>query len=102
MKTMEMKIDEVHFMLSHLMKDKPFITGLEVMRYLGLNIMGFINLILDDDDNFPKAVRIEGKCSILECEWKFSRVAEWKRNHLSSVEYHKRAKVEGDHRERIK
>lgn len=94
MKTMEMKIDEVHFMLSHLMKDKPLVTGIEVVEYLGISSTGFMDIILDDSYRFPEAIHTKEKGSIFGCEWIFETVVSWKKRNSDTLAKYK--SVSGD------
>lgn len=98
MEEMERKIDEVHFMLSHLMKSKPQITGLDVAEYLGIGSLGFMDIIIDDGNRFPKAISVKGS-SIFECEWWFESVSSWKKRNSDTLAQYK--KDTGDIHERI-
>lgn len=102
MNNFESKINEIHVMLTHLMKEKPYMTGSDVKDYLGVNSLAFMDIIIDEDANFPKAVKIDGKISIFECEWRFSSIASWKKKYGYVVEHYQNTKVIGDINARIK
>lgn len=99
MKTMEMKIDEVHFMLSHLMRDKPLVTGLEVVEYLGVNSLGFMDIIIDDTCHFPRAASLGRAENVFSCEWVFESVVSWKKRNSDTLAKYKN--VTGDVHERL-
>lgn len=101
MNNLESKVNEIHVMLTHLMKEKPYITGNDVKDYLGVNSLVFMDIIIDEDANFPKAVKIDGKSSIFECEWRFSTISSWKKKHGSVIEHYKNVKTKGDINARI-
>lgn len=98
MEEMERKIDEVHFMLSHLMKDKPMITGLDVTEYLGISSLGFMDIIIEGDRRFPNVINIKGS-SIFECEWWFESVSSWKKRNSDTLDQYKN--VTGNIHERL-